>query len=408
MNARIEKTIRYLAFFIIFLSSFGAQLFYFDSQYGKVSLYRLLVLLFFLIVFYAIGSKRVKIIYNKQAQFSIFFLCIWLAWSYFTVLWCVDVHGWLKNSYYTTTGILLCLLLPAVLKNKSHIMIAYGIFVSGILIQFLLGAYEAWTSHLIINTNDRWIGFPIVFHHNTNDLSTFFYVGGVTFLAIAFFSKKFFIRLFLLIIASLMGFLIFKAGSRANLIGFITSVIFIIVVRFRREMTESRQRVVLSLIALFFLGFFLWKVFGLNINFYGTSNSDSIRLNLLRNSIDLLNQSNWLGIGGGQIQYYMMNFGKYDTHGIIDMHNWWAEILLSYGILIFVLYVIFYFRLVLTFFRYVSSPLCFIFAAILCGMTVSCISSSSLTNLEGFWVFQALCVSLQNLNVSELLTERSV
>ena len=104
----------------------------------------------------------------------------------------------------------------------------------------------------------------------------------------------------------------------------------------------------------------------------------------------------------------MMNFGKYDTHGIIDMHNWWAEILLSYGILIFVLYVIFYFRLVLTFFRYVSSPLCFIFAAILCGMTVSCISSSSLTNLEGFWVFQALCVSLQNLNVSELLTERSV
>ena len=36
--------------------------------------------------------------------------------------------------------------------------------------------------------------------------------------------------------------------------------------------------------------------------------------------------------------FWMINYGELYTGGIINMHNWWLEILVGYGIVIFILY----------------------------------------------------------------------
>ena len=46
-----------------------------------------------------------------------------------------------------------------------------------------------------------------------------------------------------------------------------------------------------------------------------------------------------IGFGVGNAEYYMANFAKYYTAGIINPHNWWLEILVDYGILVFVGYI---------------------------------------------------------------------
>ena len=67
-----------------------------------------------------------------------------------------------------------------------------------------------------------------------------------------------------------------------------------------------------------------------------------VRINLIRNSFIFLWQHLGLGVGAGNVEYHMAHFQIYNTYGILNVHNWWVEILANYGILIFVGFVAFY------------------------------------------------------------------
>ncbi len=57
------------------------------------------------------------------------------------------------------------------------------------------------------------------------------------------------------------------------------------------------------------------------------------------------------GVGIGNVEYWMENFRVYETFGILNVHNWWVEILVNFGIFIFVRYVLFYSSLVRSIYR---------------------------------------------------------
>ncbi|OYD08041.1 O-antigen ligase family protein [Paludifilum halophilum] len=77
--------------------------------------------------------------------------------------------------------------------------------------------------------------------------------------------------------------------------------------------------------------------------------SISIRVFLIRNGLQFLQNSHFLGVGAGNVEYYMK--GAPGVEDKKNMHNWWMEILVNFGILIFVLYMAFYLWMLWRLFR---------------------------------------------------------
>ena len=47
----------------------------------------------------------------------------------------------------------------------------------------------------------------------------------------------------------------------------------------------------------------------------------------------------------------MDNYAIFDTKGILNIHNWWMEILTGYGVIIFIMYIMFYIKLFLSLYK---------------------------------------------------------
>ncbi|WP_380165133.1 O-antigen ligase family protein [Kroppenstedtia sanguinis] len=63
---------------------------------------------------------------------------------------------------------------------------------------------------------------------------------------------------------------------------------------------------------------------------------------LIIQGLRLLHQSHYLGVGAGNIEYYMQAMPGVDKTNI---HNWWAEVLVNFGVVIFIPYMALYFLL---------------------------------------------------------------
>ena len=70
--------------------------------------------------------------------------------------------------------------------------------------------------------------------------------------------------------------------------------------------------------------------------------SIGIRINLIRNGFSFLLSTWGFGVGAGNFESWMQTRALYPTRNIINPHNWYLEVLVNYGILIFVGYLVFY------------------------------------------------------------------
>lgn len=128
-----------------------------------------------------------------------------------------------------------------------------------------------------------------------------------------------------------------------------------------------------------------------------------VRINLVRNSLVFLRDHLGFGVGAGNVEYYMTNFQVYDTRGIIDAHNWWVEILVNYGILIFMGYVAFYLslfaRLYKAYGKLTNISERMICEALLVGLVsffFAMMSNSSHMALRSQWLFLAFALGFLN------------
>ena len=152
-------------------------------------------------------------------------------------------------------------------------------------------------------------------------------------------------------------YLIVITGSRANILAILLElIIFLVIVNFKQKIKLIVDLVVCMLILLMFLsvpvqeGFFsqtTGQVSSVVTQTVEKIGSMYVRLNLIRNGLSFLRSKAGFGVGAGNFEYYMSNFAIYDTKRIINSHNWWLEILVNYGIFIFIGYIIFYLSIIL-------------------------------------------------------------
>jgi teichuronic acid biosynthesis protein TuaE len=129
----------------------------------------------------------------------------------------------------------------------------------------------------------------------------------------------------------------------------------------------------------------------------------NIRLNLIKNALYFTIQSAGFGVGAGNAEYYMENYKIFPVAEFTNVHNWWAEILTNYGVLIFTGYLIFYFSLFYNLWsaykkvdNLTEKILCEALLVGLVSFSLAAISSSSIMSFRPQWMFIGFALAFLN------------
>lgn len=411
----------------IIASMFGASVISIDMGVFQLSLFRGSILLISLIMILNLLLKNKKIHLNmKKANcYSIKFMFVWFIYAFFTLAWAKDYIGWIKALFFIGLGVLCIIIYSKYIKSNEDILKSFRVIFPTIIFHNILGWYEAITGHYLFLSEERIVrylryGHPVSTFGNTNDFAVF--------LMFAFFvlyicltnSRNYFVKsLYISLMISSVALLLLT-GSRAVLIGFIIGVMTTAFYSIQRK--QTRRMVVSLLLALTFVIIFNPQIivnFSTNIenvldfNFSQQSGSEYVRINLIKNGFSFLISTLGFGTGAGNIEYWMDNHGQYNTGGVLNIHNWWMEILVGYGLMIFTLYIVFYIKLFLAMkkkFKSASNQTDITISlgimSIMTGYVVASISSSSNMSAEWLWVFWAIVIAYQGIELENGTTRR--
>ena len=382
----------------------------------QLSLYRLLLVVAPFFLFVPAYNRLIK---HKRTNGIIFivFLFVWLIYSLITGIWVVDYLSWIKYVFFLLSALLFSTLIFANINTSNAFIKSIRIVVFVSMSLSVLAFYESitgnyffldessleWYQDISLLHKASFFREPITVFGNPNNYALFlFYSFGFTIFLLLIEKSKIF-KLAYAIFLFITVFLVIITLSRSALIG-IGLLIFVLSLFVLFKGSKSlRYRLLLILVGIgllvgqllinysyFIDGFFL-------LEFGKEGSSDAIRTNLILNGFKFLTNTYFLGTGLGNIEFYMATKKAYDVGGIVNLHNWWMEILISSGILIFIFYLSLYIN---TFFRLYNRIglkkegdffwMNVIFAGLFVGFIFSSVGPSSLMECEWFWPLMAL------------------
>ena len=312
----------------------------------------------------------------------IFILFIYSLLSYF---WVLDKYYWALYNVMLFIGFSYSVWIPMSSLEKNQLrQRLQAIIEKSLLVHLLIALFEIVSRRYFFTMNPMMISYaqmrrnPLTFFHNTNDLAFFLLM---TYLLLRIFgdSKKnrFYNFLFLPV-----SFVIYMTESRLVLISLIIAVLLVFVFTY-----FSKNFIKISIFLLSITIVFLTFLFSdLIQNFFQYLRlSEPIRTNLMHNGFEYLKMTKYVGVGAGNILYYLQNVRLKPTYGIFSMHNWWLEILVTYGIFCFSIYTFYYLSIIRKAINLknkwiVAWFVSFIFASI---------SSSNIFTTAWVWIFLA-------------------
>ena len=132
------------------------------------------------------------------------------------------------------------------------------------------------------------------------------------------------------------------------------------------------------------------------------ANSDAVRLNLIRNGLVFLRETFGFGVGTANAEYWMATEPVYYVRGFTNVHNWWVEILTNFGVIIFILYIVFYISLFCSIWKryktekdYHTKVLCMILISFMGAFLAASVSSSSNWGKEWLWILWSFIIAFQ-------------
>lgn len=417
MNCLLRRKFSFADFtlFAIFACILGVN---FSIKAGgiQLSLYRL-ILVIAPFVFLLPAYNKLRRNKNNSGLLFIFFLGIWLTYSIFTGLWVLDYLAWIKYLFFLASGFLFSILIFANINSKELFIKSIRIVVIVSALLAPLAFYESITGNYFFldESSLEWyqdvsllhkvsiFREPITFFGNPNNYALFlFYSFGFTSLLLFIETNKF-LKVLYAIFLAVTVFLVIITFSRSALIGigfFITSMLFVSLFKGSRAL---RNRVLFLLLLVGIVAIQLLIKYsqfteGILLLEFGTEGtSDSIRTNLILNGFIILYNTFFMGTGLGNIEPHMAIQNAYDVGDIVNSHNWWMEILVSSGVLIFGLYVWIYLK---TFYRlwrqiriYKKKSMFWIksvSAGLFLGFIIASVGPSSLIECEWLWPLMAL------------------
>jgi teichuronic acid biosynthesis protein TuaE len=406
--------------YIIIASSFlAAQVFAIDMGFFQLSIFRISLLLLTLLfaAYYLVSTNKLKVIANTENRFFLRFYFIWFLYAIISVAWVMDYQSWFRSVYFIGTGFLCVLLLPHFLKDKKTFLKIFSIMLIMIAIHNLIGWYELFTldyKFVDLARFDRYntwhrdfsARLPISMMGNPNDYALVM-LFGVFIAYISFANTSSFIwKLFSSATLVSCIILCFKTTSRANILGLLIGLTLFLILYY------SKKNLLKPFFLLMVVAFGIVVYPGvlenalelisstLQFNFGAGSGSDVVRLNLIKNGLLFLFETLGFGTGAGNIEYWMANYSRYYVGSIENIHNWWAEILVGYGLFMFLYYLFIYTTLAYKlYFAYIKINDKFVrktSLGLLCFMAafvIASVSSSSNISREWLWMFWSVVIA---------------
>lgn len=393
-----------------------------NLKLGPISIfpYRILLPVAVLLLLYRWFIKDEFFLTRREPiKYILFFYYFWIGYALLSLVWALSFTEGIKDIIFLCSGILFTFLFVSFYKESHdyHTLLYVWMLVLALMVGF--GLWNHLTlQHLEISRmhqapmyiRDR----PTAVFTNENDFATYMAIS--VFIALAFVQHN---RSLIFKIASLflLGttlYLILATSSRANLLAVMFAGAFWFLL-----FTGIKQKKYLLLLG--FTGFILVSALspGMIINLYKeiegqllsifafsdtADASMDIRKNLLKNSALFIADSFGFGIGAGNAETYMETAGIFPTLGTVNIHNWWAELMVHYGVIIFAGYVLIYLWLIVSLYKLyiksengkdklVSQALC----TSLIAFSLASISPSSIMTLNFVWILFAISVGYINI-----------
>lgn len=423
ISVKNKANMRNLLLLIISLSFVGSS--FLLINLGSIHLYPFRIgFIFFvccliLTIVYKQGKLRINI---GNIKYYILFLFLWWIYALFTLLWAPSKLDAIFDITFLSCGVLMIGFVVIYFNNIEYLRKYYKVWLVMLGLSIVIGLWNYKTgSHLsssgLINAPEYKRYAPTSFYYNKNDFATYLAISVpfvLTYIRYhATMLKKIVAFIFLLVCL----FTLLVTDSRANIIGLLLGLnywfFFILKNRDKLKIALCVFLIVVVLLP-FYANHFqenLQNTFqGLQYLVSETKDSSTItRINLIKNSLTYLVNSYGLGVGAGNVEYYMANHVLFDTRNVTNVHNWWFEILVNYGIIIFFGYIVFFICICLNLYQAYfkiktkeEKMICESLIVALVIFVVGCVSPSSIMTFMPQWLLIAFALAFLNYYRSNL------
>jgi teichuronic acid biosynthesis protein TuaE len=360
------------------------------------------------------SNNRFVIIFSKNNLSVIGFMVLWLLYSIFTLVWVRNISAWSHAQYFLGMAVLCVIMFDAASLSTKEFVLILKMSTIMYFIHNVIGWSELLTHQYMFASLEkveymtaRNQFFPISIFGNLNDFA-FMMMTGVflTYIIYRITSHKI-LKLFYLILMMSSSILIFLSQSRGCIIGLGLGIICIFCLEPRRKKVKAASigiGMFLITLVLFFDKYVsvfrkVLKMMAFTID-GSQMNSEAVRINLLKNGVDFMINTFGFGVGSGNAETWMSTDSIYNTKNIINVHNWWGEIAINYGVIIFILYLITYAGVGLVLYKLWKKSkektvkiVAAGFLSCVISFIIGAISSSSLWGTEWIWVLWAVIIA---------------
>lgn len=409
------RIVKKMMFVAVFFSAIAPKVLSISTGLFQLSVFRAIMLISpIALVLTSFVSKRNIKISSKSNRYSVYFMFIWTMYAIFTVIWVQDISMWLRGVFFIIVGMICIVMFQNTFLDKKDILSCFYLLGIITLLHNVIGWYEVVTGNYYFSSPETAARYmrlqrPVSTFGNVNDFSLFMFFG-VFILYICYKNtRKFLVKFIYLVGAISSVIIIIFASSRGVIIGLLIAFIWFTLNVVKR--LKVQRLIILFLFMLIILVVILPFINISVLNFiqidklYINLTEESGRLNLLKNGLYFLYRTFGFGVGTGNIEHWMLYKGIYPTEGLLNIHNWWAEILVGFGIIIFTMYIIFYIRLFISMSKTyktssnnTDSIISLSIMCIMLGYIIAGISPSSNMDTEWLWVFWAIAITYQGIN----------
>jgi teichuronic acid biosynthesis protein TuaE len=367
------------------------------------------------------------------------FLAFWVAWTLLSLLWAADKASGVRYSIFLIMMASLSAATPLAITRVRYLRVALllllavlGIGLGIALLEITVG-FRLPTSGLV-GLPERYQWAATSFFHNQNDFATYIALWLPVLATLPFFARRA-LPLALVFLGSLVCAICFLyTGSRTNLLAMVLMApSLLLVLALRKGTASTRWQWALGLmllcaiagllylgasgrltvLSLPWVGVQHWRFDTLEAEIEAGQGSGGNRMKLLEGGLAAIRDSRLLGLGAGNAESYLHRRPGLEL--VNNLHNWWLEVLVNGGALVFVGYVLFYAALLWNLLRVAltSAHTVVAFAATglfvaLIGYSAGSLSPSSAIHFTPMWIHFGLGLAVINLHRARTPDELTV
>lgn len=405
----------------------GTELISVSTPLAQLTPYRLLIFSLILYISYQIlrRDKQLVIQQNSAAGFSVKIYLLWYLYAIVSGIWAYNKMAWLQAVFLLTLGVVIIIATYFYINRfKDWLILARTIWCM-MTVLLIWGYFEITTNiYLLANLGklDKYGTFsqqffsriPVTIFENQNDYATMLLAYITVTIVFYQLARTLVSKALYLVLIFATFYLIYRTQSRLVLLSACVFIVIYFAYNLRFYLSKKQWQGILllgvSVVVLFFILPQTRRLL-LSIIYVGGQydmSGDMVRMNLWRNGLFFLATTFGFGVGAGNIETWMDQFAILPTEVIVNMHNWWLEILTSYGLFIFIAYCLMYGLLIfrLSQLRKTQTKdrtqITIAFLAFLWSFILASITSANNLLIEWHWVFFALIIAYIKLSEIEL------